>query len=483
MNILNIKTNSGGQTTIEKSKIEEFGSGFRGNVLPAGEHGYEPARKIWNGMFDRKPAIIARCIGTSDVIKAVNFARENDFEISVKGGGHNSAGTAVSDGGFMIDLSLMRRVMVNKKDNIAQVDGGCLLGDVDYETQLYGLAVSAGIVSHTGVGGLTLGGGFGWISRKHGLSVDNLISADLVTADGKMITASADENQDLFWGIRGGGGNFGIVTSFKFRCAEIGTEVYSGLIVKDFDNARQYMRFHRDYLRELPDEMTVWMAVRHAPPLPFLPEKVHGRMVIVVPFVWLGEPADGEKLIKPIRETTETLGEGIGMHPWIGWQSGFDGLLGHGARNYWKSHHLKDLSDPCIDKIIEFAGKLPSQECEVFIPHMEGAPSRVLETETAFSHRNTPFVLNIHTRWQDASDDEKCLAWAREFHENTQEFAKGVYVNFLSQEGDDRIKEAYTTEVWNRLVKLKDNWDPENRFHTNQNIRPSEYQTCIRKKS
>ena len=230
MNHLNLKTNGGSQTTIEKSKVEEFETGFRGKVLPAGEHGYGHARKIWNGMSDRKPGIIARCIGTSDVIKAMNFTRENDLEISVKGGGHNSAGSAVSDDGFMIDLSLMRRVMVNKHDNIAKVDGGCLLGDVDYETQLYGLAVSAGIVSHTGVGGLTLGGGFGWISRKYGLSI-NLISADIVTAEGEMITASADENQDLFWGIRGGGGNFGIVTSFKYRCAAIGTEVYSGLIV------------------------------------------------------------------------------------------------------------------------------------------------------------------------------------------------------------------------------------------------------------
>jgi FAD/FMN-containing dehydrogenase len=474
MSTVRVKTIDGSQAAIELSAIEELKANFRGIILLAGDHGYESSRKIWNGMFDRKPGIIARCIGTSDVIKAVNFARKNNLEISVKGGGHNSAGSAVSDDGFMIDLSLMRRVMVNKQDNTAQVDGGCLLGDVDYETQLHGLAVSAGIVSHTGVGGLTLGGGFGWISRKYGLSIDNLISADLVTADGKMITASADENQDLFWGIRGGGGNFGIVTSFKFRCAAIGTEVYSGLIVKDFDNARQYMRFHRDYLRELPDEMTVWMAIRQAPPLPFLPERVHGKLVVIVPFVWLGEPAEGEKLIKPVRETAETLGEGIGMNSWVGWQSGFDGLLVHGARNYWKSHHLKDLSDPCIDQIIEFAGKLPSQECEVFIPHMEGAPSRVAATETAFAHRNTPFVLNIHTRWQDASDDESCQAWAREFHENTQEFARGVYVNFLSQEGEDRIKEAYTTEVWERLVKLKNKWDPQNRFHLNQNIKPSE---------
>jgi len=473
MNPITMKNNDNGQTVVTENQLEEFQSNFRGDVFHAGTHGYDTVRKIWNGMFDRKPGLVARCVGTSDVIRAVNFGRENNLEMSVKGGGHNSAGTAVTDGGLMIDLSLMRRVTVDKENKTARVDGGCLLGDVDYETQLHGLAVSGGIVSHTGVGGLALGGGFGWISRKHGLSVDNMISAEVVTAKGEFVTASATENADLFWGIRGGGGNFGIVTAFEFKCAEIGTEVYSGLIVKDFSNAQEYMRFHREYVRGLPDEMTVWMVARHAPPLPFLPETVHGKMVVIVPFVWLGDPAEGEKFIRPIQEKTETLGQHVGMTPWVGWQAGFDGLVDHGARNYWKSHHLKDLSDPCIDAIVEFAAKLPSQECEVFIPHMEGAPSRATEGDTAFAHRSPPFVLNIHTRWQEAVDDEKCLQWARDFHEGTQPFAQGVYVNFLSQEGEDRIKEAYTDTVWKRLVDVKNTWDPQNLFHMNQNIKPS----------
>ena len=347
------------------------------------------------------------------------------------------------------------------------------MGDVDHETQLYGLSVSAGIVSHTGVGGLTLGGGFGWISRKHSLTIDNLISAEVVTADGRLLTASAEENTDLFWGIRGGGGNFGIVTSFEVKCAEIGTEVYSGMIIKKFEDAKKYIEFHRDYVRKLPDEMTVWMVVRHAPPLPFLPNNVHGKMVVAVPFVWLGDQAKGEELIKPLREITEPYGEAIGMNPWVGWQSGFDGLVEHGARNYWKSHHIKELSDDCIDKIIEFAGKMPSDECEIFIPHMEGTPSRVPESDTAFAHRKTPFVLNIHTRWRNATDDDKCLAWAREFHSSTEEFAQGVYVNFLSDEGEARVKDAYTKEVWKRLVQVKNKYDPNNLFRMNQNIKPS----------
>ena len=458
---------------FDATTIEEFKANLRGQVIQPNDEGYDEARKIWNGMFDRKPAIIVRCKSKSDVISAVNFARDKNLLISVRGGGHNVAGTAVCDDGMMIDLSLMRQVTVDERNKTARVEGGALLGDVDSKTQHHGLAVSAGIVSHTGVGGLALGGGFGWISRKHGLSVDNLISAEVVTADGMLVSASAEENSDLFWGIRGGGGNFGVVTSFEFRCAEIGTEVYSGLIVKKFEDAKKYLQFHREYVRTLPDEMTVWTVVRQAPPLPFLPEDVHGKMVVVVPFVWLGKQSDGEKFLKPIREITESYGEAIGMNPWVGWQSGFDGLVDHGARNYWKSHHLEDLSDGCIDRIIEFAGKLPTDECEVFIPHMEGAPSRVPENETAFAHRKTPFVMNIHSRWRNDSDDERCLAWARDFHSSTQEYAQGVYVNFMSDVGEDRAKEAYTPEVWNRLVEVKNKWDPHNLFRMNQNIEPT----------
>jgi len=454
--------------------IDELRSCFRGIVLSSEDHGYENARKVWNGMFDKRPAVIARCVSTSDVIEAVNFARTNNLLVAVKGGGHNSAGKATCDDGIIIDLSLMRRVNVDKKSKTVRVDGGALLGDVDNETQLHGMAVSAGIVSHTGVGGLTLGGGFGWISRKYGLSIDNLISVELVTADGQLLTASSDENSDLFWGTCGGGGNFGIVTSFTFRCAEIGTEVFAGIIVKKFEDAQHYIEFHKDVVRKMPDEMTVWMVVRKAPPLPFLPENVHGKLVILVPFVWLGDPAEGEALLKPIREVTASHGEHLGKMRWAAWQSGFDALVNHGARNYWKSHHLKDLSPECIEQILTYARSLPTEECEIFIPHMEGAPSRVAPGETAFAHRYTPFVLNIHTRWQDAIDDERCISWAQNFHEATKSFSQGVYVNFLSDEGEERVKEAYTDEVWEKLVQLKDKFDPTNMFRLNQNIKPSE---------
>ena len=446
--------------------------GFDGHVLLPDEPGYHEARAIWNGMFDKKPAIITRCITTVDVVRAVNFGRDNNLLIAVKGGGHNSAGTAVCDDGLMIDLSLMQKVDVNAANRTVKVQGGCLLSIVDKETQKHGLAISGGIVSHTGVGGLTLGGGFGWISRKHGLSVDNLISAEIVTAEGKIVNASVTENPDLFWAIRGGGGNFGIVTSFEFNAAKIGNEVLCGPIVKKFENMKAYIQFHKDYIRTMPDEMTIWMVIRHAPPLPFLPKDVHGKLVILLPFVWLGDYETGQKLLQPIRDFGETLGDGSGMHPWVGWQSAFDGLVSHGARNYWKSHHLKDLSDECIDIFQSYALSMPTEECEIFIPHMEGAPSRIAPNATAFPHRNTPFVLNIHTRWQKVEDDAKAKQWAGDFHKATEPFSQGVYVNFLSDEGADRVKQAYTGEVWEKLVRCKRKWDPKNLFKMNQNINP-----------
>jgi FAD/FMN-containing dehydrogenase len=452
--------------------VNEFSSLITGNVLMPGDQGYDEARAIWNGMFDKKPALITRSLNAEDVSQAVLFARKNQLTIAVKGGGHNSAGNAVCDNGMMIDLSLMQAVQVDAGSQTARVEGGCLLGPVDEATQKHGLAVSAGIISHTGAGGLTLGGGFGWISRKYGLTIDNLLSMEVVTAEGKIVTASATENEDLFWAMRGGGGNFGIVTTFEFQAANIGTEVFTGPLIKRFEDAEEYFRFYRDYVRTMPDEMTIWSVLRYAPPLPFIQEEYHGKLVLLIPFVWLGDQAEGEELLKPLRDMGKNIGDGSGMKPWTGWQSAFDGLVEHGARNYWKSHHLKNLSDECIGKIVSYAASLPHSESEVFIPHMEGAPSRVDPESTAFPHRNTPFLLNIHTRWRDVADDDRCLEWAREFHDATRPYSQGVYVNLLSEEGKDRVREAYTAEVWDRLVRVKKTWDPENIFRMNQNIPP-----------
>lgn len=443
-----------------------------GPVLTRGDAGYDEARTIWNGMFDRHPAVIVRCHTVNDVVASVNYARDNNLLLAVKGGGHHSAGTSVCDDGLMLDLSLMDDIHVDPATRSVTVQGGALLGAVDAACQVHGLAVPSGIISHTGAGGLTLGGGFGWISRKHGMTIDNLIAVEMVTADGQVVTADAKMNAELFWAVRGGGGNFGVVTQFTYKAVEIGTELYSGPIVKLVENFEEYARFHREYVRTLPDEMTVWMVVRHAPPLPFIPEQYHGKLVVLVPFAYLGDEESGKALIQPLREMTETIGDGSGMHPYIGWQSAFDGLVSHGARNYWKSHNLKGLPNDLLAVIADFSSRMPSSECEVFIPHFEGVAGRVAPDETAYPHRTVPFVMNIHTRWQNASDDDRCMTWAREFHEATKAHSQGVYVNFTSDQTEGQARNSYTPESWNKLVGVKNAWDPKNLFRMNMNIIP-----------
>ncbi len=457
---------------LTSSVIDTWKTRFRGDLIQPGDPQYNDARSIWNGMIDRRPALIARCVGIHDVILAINLAREHGAPVAVKGGGHNVAGNAVCDGGVVIDLTPMRWVHVDVKKKTARVGAGCLFGDLDHETQRYGLAVPGGIVSHTGVSGLTLGGGFGWISRKYGLTVDNLLSAEVVLADGSAVTASAKENPDLFWAIRGGGGNFGVVTSFLFKCARVGPEVFTGLLVHPMDTAREYLQFHRDYLATLPDETTVWAVLRRAPALPFLPAKVHGRLVVVVPFVHLGSQAAGKRLLKDLRWKETAYGEHAGMTPWVEWQAAFDALNAHGARNYWKSHHIEDLADGCIDVVLEQMQRAPTPSCEVLLTHMGGAPSRVPAAATPYAFRTPRFIMNVHGRWADASDDAKCTSWARDIWEATKPFAHGVYVNFISDEGEARVRDAYPKDVWDKLVKLKRKYDPENFFRMNQNIRP-----------
>ncbi len=460
--------------SLPSDAVDALRATFRGDVILPGDPGYDDARAMWNGFFDRKPAIICQCVGNHDVIQAVNFAREHQLLTSIFGGGHNSAGNAVCDDGLVIDLSRMRRCWVDPEGQTARVDGGALLADVDHETQLFGLAVPAGIVSHTGVGGLTLGGGFGWLSRKFGFTIDNLIGAEVVTAEGKLVRANSEENPDLFWALKGGGGNFGVVTSFEYKLHHIGTEVFAGLIVKKFEDAKEYLTFHADYVRGMPDEMTVWMVTRHAPPLPFLPEDWHGKLVVIVPFCYCGgDIAEGERLVQPILDTCDNVGVFKGMMPYVAWQQTFDPLVSHGARNYWKSHHVTEFADGFIDVIIEYAQKMPSPECEIFVAHMEGAPSRIPDSATAFGNRSTPFLVNLHDRWQDPADDAKALKWVEDLHAAMAPYADGVYVNFITTEGADRVKEAYNEEGWKRLVAAKDAWDPTNMFRMNQNIQPS----------
>lgn len=457
---------------LQDWEIEAFRKGLRGALLRPGQEAYEEARHVWNAMIDRRPALIAQCLSVDDVVQAVTFARNNQLLVSIRGGGHNIAGHAVCDDGLMIDLSLMKEVQVDPVARRARVGPGCTLADFDAAVQMHGLATPLGINSTTGVAGLTLGGGFGWLSRRYGMTIDNLLGADVVTADGRRLRASATENADLFWGLRGGGGNFGIVTSFEFQLHPVGPELLCGLIVFPFEQAREVLTRFARFSETMPDDLNVWVVARQAPPLPFLSENVHGKQVVVLALCHLGDPEEGEKLIAQLRCFGTPHGEHIGIQPYIAWQQTFDPLLTKGSRNYWKSHNFTQLSDGAIDAIIEFTARLPSPQCEIFIGTIGGQTGRVAPDAMAYSSRDANYVMNVHGRWESAEEDARCIAWAREFFERAKPFASsGAYINFLTQDESDRTAFAYGP-MYQRLVALKQKYDPTNFFRMNQNIAP-----------
>ena len=455
------------------SKVkEELRGAIKGRVLATKDSGYEEARQVWNAMIDRRPAAIVQCVQADDVPPAISFARKNRLELSIRGGGHNIGGYALCDNGVTIDFSRMRKVRVDAEKRRAYVEPGATLADLDEATQAHGLAMPVGINSTTGIAGLTLGGGFGWLTRKYGMTIDNLVSVDVVTAEGKKIRASANENGDLFWAVRGGGGNFGVVTQFEFQLFPIGPEIVAGLIVFPFNQAKQILTKYRQFVDSAPEELNVWVVLRKAPPLPFLPETVHGKEVVVLPVFYCGAVAEADKLIAPLRDFGTPLGEHIGPQPYVQWQKAFDPLLTPGARNYWKSHNFTELADGALNSAIEFAGKLPSPQCEIFIGLIAGAPNRVAPNAMAYGHRDARFVLNVHGRWDEAADDEKGIGWAREFFKASAPYASaGAYVNFMTAEEGGRVAAAYGSN-YERLVEIKRRYDPENVFHFNQNIKP-----------
>ena len=458
---------------LQRAGVDEFKAHFRGDVLLPADAGYDEARQIWNAMIDRRPALIARCTSTEDVVEAVGFGRRNGMLVSVRGGGHNIAGNAVCDDGLMIDLSSMKGVRVDAGARRATVEPGCTLGDFDAAAQEHGLATPLGINSTTGVAGLTLGGGFGWLSRKHGMTVDNLQAVEMVTADGRKLRASAGENDDLFWGVRGGGGNFGVVTRFEFGLHPVGPDLLTGLIVFPFDEAKSVLTQFARFTEAMPDELNVWMVTRKAPPLPFLPAHVHGTGMVALALCYVGDAREGERLIAPLRRFGKVLGEHVGVQPYVAWQQAFDPLLVKGARNYWKSHNFSGLGADAIDTIIEYAGRLPSPHCEIFIGTIGAQTGRVAPDAMAYSSRDAKYVMNVHGRWETAAEDERCIAWAREFFARAQPFASGgAYINFLTQEESDRVPAAYGP-TYERLVDLKTKYDPANFFRMNQNIRPA----------
>jgi FAD/FMN-containing dehydrogenase len=445
---------------------------LRGSLCLQDEAGYDEARTIWNAMIDRRPSAVVRCGGASDVMRAVRLARDNGLVVAVRGGGHNISGNAVCEGGLLIDLSPMRSVRVDPKMRTARVEPGVTLGEFDKEAQAFGLATPLGINSTTGVAGLTLGGGFGWLSRKFGLTVDNLISADVVTADGALVQASAAENPDLFWAIRGGGGNFGVVTSFEFKLHPVGPDLTTGLIVHPFARARGLLAGYREVAAAASDELTVWAVLRKAPPLPFLPAEVHGKEILVFAVCYTGEPTNAEKALAPLRALGEPIADVIGVQPYAAWQTAFDPLLTPGAFNYWKSHNFTALSDGLLDTLVDYVGTLPTEECEIFIGQVGGASSRIGTDATAYPHRDTNFVMNVHTRWRERGDEQTAIKWAREFFAATAPHATGgVYVNFMPDDETERVPGAYGSN-YARLTALKAKYDPGNLFRLNQNVQP-----------
>ena len=456
-----------------REKTNALQQKINGRVVLPGDSDYDDIRKIWNAMIDRHPAAIVRVAQSEDVQRTIGFARENKLELTIRGAGHNIAGNAISENGIMIDLSTLKNVRVDAKKNRAYVDPGATLGDFDAAVQSHTLATPVGINSTTGIAGLTLGGGFGWLTRKYGFTIDNLISADVITADGNKRQVNEKENADLFWAIRGGGGNFGVVTQFEFGLHSVGPEILAGLLVFPFDQAKQILNSYREFMKSAPEDLNVWVVMRKAPPLPFLPESVHGQEVVVLAAFYTGEFSAGQKLIDNLRKFGNLHGEHVGPVPYVAWQQAFDPLLTPGARNYWKSHNFIELSDGVFNTMIEYTGKLPSPQCEIFLACISGAANRLDPEATAYRYRDAKFIMNVHSRWETAADDQKCITWARDFFKASKPFASaGAYVNFMTEDEGDRVSSVYGPN-YQRLAEIKKKYDPDNVFHYNQNIRPS----------
>jgi hypothetical protein len=408
------------------------------------------------------------------VIQAVNAAREHGLLLAVRGGGHNIAGNAVGDGGLLLDLSLMKSVRVDPSARTARVEPGATLGDFDREAQAFGLATPVGINSTTGVAGLTLGGGFGWLSRTLGLTVDNLLSADVVTADGTLRQVSAKSEPDLFWAIRGGSGNFGVVTSFEYKLHPVGPEVLAGLIVHSAARAKELVDGYLKFTAKAPEELTCWIVMRKAPPLPFLPAEVHGTDIVVFAMCYNGDIEKGKKAIAPLQALGKPHADVVGPMPFAGWQTAFDPLLTPGSRNYWKSHDFVELNEAAVELMVDYAGRVPSPECEIFIGHLGGAVNRVPADATAYPHRDVNYIMNVHTRWQDAAQDKPCIEWARRLFDAVAPHATGgVYVNFMPEDEAQRVQKGAFGPNYERLAKLKAKYDPGNLFRMNQNIKPT----------
>jgi FAD/FMN-containing dehydrogenase len=457
---------------VSVQTIERLRDRLSGEVVGPSDQGYEDARKVFNAMIDRRPAVIVRCFGSKDVAAAVDYARENELDVAVRGGGHSVPGFGTVDEGVVIDLSGMRGVDVDPQRRTARAQGGVTWGIFNDATHPHGLATTGGIVSTTGVGGLTLGGGIGYLARGVGLSCDNLISAEVVTADGRQVAASESENEDLFWALRGGGGNFGVVTSFELRLHPV-TDIYGGPMFFEADDAGTVLRAYRELIADAPEEFGGFPAWQIAPPLPFIPEDRHGDTFLAFVFCFVGSEEDGERVLKPLRDAAPVVAEHVGTMPYPALNSAFDALYPPGGlQHYWKANFVKELTDEAIAAHLEHGPKVPVVNSTVHIYPINGACHRVGPGETAFAYRDATFATVIAGMWPDAADNDANTKWVRDYYDATAPLSEeGGYVNFMADDDQDRIKANYKGN-YERLVEVKRRYDPGNLFHLNQNIRP-----------
>jgi FAD/FMN-containing dehydrogenase len=452
-------------------KLDQLRDQVRGDVVTPGDETYDEARKVYNAMIDRRPAVVVRCTDVDDVVAAVNAARENSLDLAIRGGGHSVPGFGTCDDGVVIDLSGMRNVTVDPKNRTARAEGGATWGDFNDATHAHGLATTGGIISTTGVTGLTLGGGIGYLARGYGLSCDNLIRAEVVTADGRSVVASEDENADLFWALRGGGGNFGVVTSLEFRVHPVET-IYGGPMFFELDDAATVLRFYRDFIADAPEELGGFPAWQIAPPLPFIPEDRHGEPFLAFVACWAGPIDQGEEMLKPLHDVAPVVAEHVGEMPYPALNSAFDALVPHGLQHYWKANYVTELTDEAIDAHLEHGPKVPVVNSTVHIYPINGACHRVAPDATAFSYRNANFANVIAGMWPDPSQNEANTRWVRGFYDATAPLSeKGGYINFMAADDQDRVKDNFGSN-YDRLVEVKRKYDPDNLFHLNQNIRP-----------
>ncbi|HVL93345.1 MAG TPA: FAD-binding oxidoreductase [Acidimicrobiales bacterium] len=453
--------------------MDELRASFSGPLIGPGDPAYDEHRKVWNGSIDRRPGLIARCRGVADVRAAVRFARDRELLVAVRGGGHSFPGLSVCDGGILIDLGLMKGIRVDPDGRTARAQAGVLLGELDRETQAFGLAVPSGIVTHTGLAGLTLGGGIGWIMRKYGLTVDQLLSVDVVTADGEFLTASADQNAELFWGIRGGGGNFGIVVDFEFRLNPLGPQVLAGPVFWPIEQAADVLRFYREWIADCPDELMTIVLQRRAPALPVMPPELVGKLVVGVVVCWSGSIEEGEKVVRPLKAFGSPVLDLCRPKPFLAHQQMLDPSFQHGWWYYVRSCDVGALTDDVIDVMVEHGRRITSPISSIALWQMGGAVARVGEQETAFNGRNAAFTFNINGNSKTADGFEAERQWVRDYWTALAPHHTSVYVNFLMEEGEARVRQAYGAEKYDRLKALKRTYDPTNLFRRNQNIDPT----------